>query len=197
MKHRILGIDEAGRGCLAGKLAISGVIFPNDVPLEIYSQLTDSKKISAKKRNYLYNKIKKFSNYHIVMFSSKEIDKYGISMVLRKGIIEILNNLKLDNTKIIYDGKFNPISDICIKEDINFNTMIKADLHIKEVAAASILSKVSRDMDILKLAKKYPEYDWISNKGYGTKKHINNIKKFGLSENHRKSFKIKSNETLF
>jgi len=181
----LCGIDEAGRGPIAGDLVMAGCILCEDI-----EGLNDSKKLTEKKRELLYEKIVTSSaSYHIVKFSSQDIDNNGISYCLREGLLEILHNLQAD--EYLFDGNTN----FGVK---NLQTMIKADGKIAEVSAASILAKVTHDRDILKLAKKYPEYQLEKHKGYGTKLHIEMIKKYGYSPIHRRSYKIKALQaTLF
>lgn len=174
----ICGIDEAGRGCLAGSLAVAGVVLKKDI-----NGVNDSKKLSAKKREELFEIIKENSTYHIILTTSEVIDKIGLSIALKNSILEIMNLIKAD--KYIIDGNTN----FGIK---NLKAIIKADSKILEVSASSILAKVSRDREILELAKDYPEYQFQKHKGYGTKLHIEKIKEFGYSKLHRKSFKLKS-----
>ena len=174
----LCGIDEAGRGPLAGDLVMAGCVL--DVNIE---GLNDSKKLTAKKREALYELIINNSKYHIVKFSAKEIDNDGISACLRKGLEQIMQNMKAD--EYIFDGNQNYGVN-------NLVTMIKADGKIPEVSAASILAKVTHDRDILLQAKKYPQYQFEKHKGYGTKLHVAMIKKHGYCEIHRKSYKIKA-----
>lgn len=173
----LCGIDEAGRGCLAGSLAVAGVILANDI-----KGLTDSKKVSPKKRELLYEEITKNARYKIILTDSKTIDQIGLSQVIKESIIKIVK--ELNPTRTIMDG--NTTFGIS-----NIEPMIKADDKILEVSAASILAKVSRDRFILKLSKNYPQYQFEKHKGYGTKLHIAMIKEHGRCELHRYSFKIK------
>jgi len=180
----LCGIDEAGRGPLAGDLVMAGCVL--NQPIE---GLTDSKKLTAKRREILFEEIIKSATYHIVKFSPQQIDEDGISQCLQDGLKEILSNI--DATEYLFDGN----TTFGIK---NLNSMIKADLKVPEVSAASILAKVTHDRDILKDAKKYPEYQFEKHKGYGTKLHIEMIRKYGKCDLHRKSYKIKALEkTLF
>jgi len=181
----LCGIDEAGRGPIAGDLVMAGCILRENI-----EGLNDSKKLSEKRREALYEKIVASSAlYHIVKFSAQDIDDKGISQCLREGLCEILENLSAD--EYLFDGN----SNFGVK---NLQTMIKADGKVAEVSAASILAKVTHDRDILKLAKEYPEYQLEKHKGYGTKLHIEMIKKYGYSPIHRKSYKIKALQaTLF
>ena len=181
---KLCGIDEAGRGPIAGDLVMAGCILHKEI-----EGLNDSKKLSEKKRESLYEKIVNNSSYHIVRFSATQIDDNGISQCLRDGLLEITNSLESEN--YLFDGN----SNFGIK---NINTMIKADGKIAEVSAASIIAKVTHDRDILKEAKKYPQYQFEKHKGYGTKLHIEMIKKYGYCDIHRRSYKLKAlKPTLF
>jgi ribonuclease HII len=174
---RLCGIDEAGRGPLAGDLVMAGVILIN--PIE---GLMDSKKISEKKREALYPIIIQNSQYHIISFSPQEIDKLGLSACLGKGLESIQHHLEADI--YLFDG--NQTFGV-----LGVTTMVKADTKIAEVSASSILAKVTHDRAIIEASKRYPNYGFEKHKGYGTKAHIEAIKAFGLSPVHRKSFKIK------
>jgi ribonuclease HII len=176
----LCGIDEAGRGPFAGPLVVAGVILTNSI-----EELNDSKKLTEKKREKLYDLIKNDSRYHIVFKSNNEIDQFGISKCLGDSIKEIMKELSVK--QYLMDG--NTAFGIS-----NLNYLIKADGLIDEVSAASILAKVSRDRYMCEAALKYPEYHFEKHKGYGTKVHIEAIKKHGLSPLHRKSFKIKQLE---
>jgi ribonuclease HII len=174
----MVGIDEAGRGCAAGPLVVVGLKLKNNI-----EGLNDSKKINKKKRQELFNLIKENSEYKIVSISSKEIDEKGISCCMKKALTEIKDFFK--NEEIIFDG--NTAYGV---EGIK--TLIKADSLVKEVSAASILAKETKDNELDELGKNYPEYDFKSHSAYLTKKHIEEIKKYGLSEIHRKSYNIKA-----
>ncbi len=180
----LCGIDEAGRGPIAGDLVIAGCILDTSI-----EGLNDSKKLSEKKRELLYEIITQNAHYHIVKFSPKQVDKDGISVCLKNGLLEIMQTLPSD--EYLFDGN----SNFGVQ---NLATMIKADGKVAEVSAASILAKVTHDRDILQEAKKYPEYGFEKHKGYGTAFHIEMIKKYGYSPIHRRSYKIKALEpTLF
>ena len=181
---QLCGIDEAGRGPIAGDLVIVGCILHNNV-----HGLNDSKKLTAKKREELYKVIVVNSNYHVEKFSAKDIDDNGISACLKKGLENIISAMPTEN--FLFDGN----TTFGIK---NLPTMIKADGKVAEVSAASIIAKVVHDHDILKEAKKYPEYQFEKHKGYGTKLHVEMIKKYGYCNIHRRSYKLKALEkTLF
>jgi ribonuclease HII len=180
----LCGIDEAGRGPLAGDLVIAGCVLRESV-----EGLNDSKKLSEKKREFLYEKIVQNSEYHIVKFSPQKIDEVGISICLREGLLEIMKELHA--TSYLFDG--NTTFGVS-----NLETMVQADGKVAEVSAASILAKVTHDRDILREALKYPEYYFEKHKGYGTKLHVEMIKKYGYCPIHRRSYKLKALEaTLF
>lgn len=174
----LCGIDEAGRGPLAGPLTIAGVILRH--PIE---GLNDSKKLTEKKREELFEIIIQNSDYHIAHFSAEQIDDLGLSACLAAGLREIMSTL--GEADYLYDGnsKFG-VSDL--------RTMVKADATIPEVSAASILAKVTRDREMVKLAPLYPKYGFEGHKGYGSASHIEAIRLYGHCEIHRKSFKLKS-----
>ena len=174
----LCGIDEAGRGPLAGPLYIAGVILD-----EAIEGLGDSKKLSEKKREALFDEIRSKSRFHISRFSAEQIDTLGISKCLSAGLREIME--ALGEADYLYDGnsKFG-VSGI--------RTMIKADATIPEVSAASILAKVSRDREMVELAPLYPQYGFDGHKGYGSASHIEAIRRYGYCEIHRKSFKLKA-----
>lgn len=180
----LCGIDEAGRGPIAGDLVIAGCILTGEV-----RGLNDSKKLSEKKRESLFEKIILNSKYHVVKFSPKKIDDDGISKCLASGLKEIMQTLKCEN--YLFDGN----TTFGVE---NLTTMVKADGKVAEVSAASIIAKVTHDRDILKEAIKYPQYQFEKHKGYGTKLHIEMIKKYGYCDIHRRSYKLKALEaTLF
>ena len=180
----LCGIDEAGRGPIAGDLVMAGCILDSEV-----EGLNDSKKLTERKREKLFEEIIKNSNYHIAKFSPKQIDEDGISKCLAQGLRDIMKNLECD--EYLFDGN----TTFGVK---GLKTMVKADGKVAEVSAASILAKVTHDRDIKKEALKYPAYEFEKHKGYGTAKHIEMIKKHGYCEIHRRSYKLKALEpTLF
>ena len=176
----LCGIDEAGRGPIAGPLVVAGVIL-----LEKIDGLNDSKILSEKKRNKLFDEIKNKSKYHIVFTNAKTIDEKGLSFCLRNSIIEIMDNLKEFSDDFLMDGNTTfKIADL--------KCLIKADATVQEVSAASILAKVSRDRFMDEISPLYAKYNFHKHKGYGTKAHIEAIKEFGRSDIHRFSFKLKA-----
>lgn len=176
-KRPLCGIDEAGRGPLAGSLVIAGVILKNPV-----EGLMDSKKLTEKKREALYPLVLENAEYHIVVFSAQEVDNMGISQCLQKGLQRIQKHLP--DAEYLFDGNSTFGVD-------NITTMVKADSKVEEVSAASILAKVTHDREMIEMAKKYPEYGFEKHKGYGTKAHVEALVKYDRCEVHRKTFRIK------
>ncbi len=186
MPKPLCGIDEAGRGPLAGSLVIAGVIL--DSPIE---GLMDSKVLSAKRREALFEVLIQKVRHRIVRFSCTEVDDLGISECLRRGLREIQAFFG-DEVAYLYDGN----TTLGIP---NLTTMVKADAQVPEVSAASILAKVTRDREIITLSEQYPEYGFARHKGYGTRAHIQAIIAHGRCPIHRTSFRIKAvdDPTLF
>jgi ribonuclease HII len=163
---------------------MAGCVLHNEI-----EGLNDSKKLSAKKRELLYEEITRNASYHIVTFSPQEIDTQGISQCLQHGLREIMQTLQA--TRYLFDGN----TSFGIK---NLEHLIQADGKVMQVSAASILAKVTHDRDILKQAQNFPQYHFEKHKGYGTKLHIEMIKKYGYCPLHRRSYKVKALEpTLF
>ena len=181
------GIDEAGRGSLAGPVTAAAVILGKDLRNK---DLNDSKKLSPKKRLELKKYIEKNAlAYSVAFVNSSHIDKNNILNSTFKAMHMSLEGLDIEPDFILVDGNlFKPY------RDLKYKCIIKGDQKYQNIAAASILAKTYRDEYMTNLHLKFPEYDWIRNKGYGTKYHINMIKKFGRTKYHRKSFQIKSNQ---
>ncbi len=173
----LCGIDEAGRGPWAGPMTIAGVKLHKNI-----LKLNDSKKLSEKKRELLYDIIIKNSSYHIVSIDNHTIDKLGLSKCLKNAINEIINNINA--TSYLMDGN----TSFGIE---NLEHKIKADATVKEVSAASILAKVTRDRYMIEISKDYPNYDFHKHKGYGTKAHKEAILEYGFCPIHRRSYNIK------
>ena len=176
----LCGIDEAGRGPLAGPMVVAGVILEKEI-----LGLNDSKVLSEKKREKLFDEIKEKSKYHIVFKSAKEIDDFGISFCLKSSILEIMEQLQKFSNNFLMDGNTN----FGIQ---NLQKEIKADAKYARVSAASILAKVSRDRFMDEISPLYANYNFHKHKGYGTKAHIEAIREFGRSDIHRFSFKLKA-----
>lgn len=177
----IAGVDEAGRGPLAGPVSVAAVIMPLGQD-DIIEGVNDSKKLSEKKREMLYEKItQKAIAYSVVFIDEKTIDKVNILNATKMGMIKAIENLKTKPDVVLIDA---------VKLDINVQTesIIKGDALSYSIACASILAKVSRDRLMLELDKTYPQYNFKKHKGYGTKEHIKNLKEFGPCKIHRQTF---------
>jgi len=176
----IAGIDEAGRGPLAGPVVAAAVIFNRDTIIE---GIDDSKRVPEKKRLILYDEIiKKSVAYGFGIVHEDEIDEINILQATLKAMKIAAGKLKPKPDLILIDGNKSFASKIQTK------TIIKGDSKSFSIAAASILAKVKRDRIMLKAAKKYPGFLWHKNKGYGTREHIAAIKEKGITPLHRKSF---------
>lgn len=180
--YKLCGIDEAGRGPIAGPLVVAGVVLKSDI-----KDLNDSKKLTSKKRKELYEIIKKSSKYYIYLVDAKKIDDFGLSKAINESLKAIKDFFSKD-VEFLFDGNSSFGVD-------GINTLIKADQKVKEVSAASILAKVFRDNLMQEYAKIYPEYGFEKHKGYGTKAHIEAIERYGYCQIHRLSFKIKTKTT--
>lgn len=176
----IAGIDEAGRGPLAGPVCAAAVILPKDLVID---GINDSKKLTEKKRELLFDVITKSAIAYSIEFVSPEvIDEINIRQATSLAMHNALKNLETKADYVIIDGNDN------IPYEIPFEYVIKGDAKSQTIAAASILAKVSRDRLMTELDREYPEYCFAKHKGYGTKVHIEAIQKFGVSSVHRKSF---------
>lgn len=181
------GCDEAGRGCLAGPVYAAAVILPKGLKLP---GLDDSKKVSEKSRNRLRKIIEKDAiSWSVAHCSELEIDKINILnasiMAMQKAVLA----LRVKPEHLLIDGnRFKPL------EGYAHTTVVKGDSKYRNIAAASILAKTHRDEYMKVLDAGHPEYGFARNKGYGTRKHIEAIDKFGLLECHRKSFHLKKNQ---
>lgn len=177
----VAGMDEAGRGPLAGPVVCACVIMPLEED-KIIDGINDSKKLSAKKRETLYEKIISTAlSYCIVEVDEKTIDKINILQATKLGMQRALNGLSHRPQTVLIDA-------VKIDTDVNQVSIIKGDSLSYNIAAASILAKVYRDRLMCKLAKKYPEYNFEKHKGYGTKEHIELLQKYGKCPIHRDTF---------
>ena len=181
------GIDEAGRGSLAGPVTAAAVILPKGLNI---TGLNDSKKISKIKRDKLRIEIEdKALAFSVVNINSKLIDESNILKATIKAMHEAIKLLKVKPKHLLIDGNyFNKYKDIPHK------CIVKGDSKYQNIAAASILAKTYRDELMVNLALKFNEYGWSKNKGYGTKEHRNAIIKHGLTKYHRKSFRLLNNQ---
>jgi ribonuclease HII len=180
----IVGVDEVGRGCLAGPVMVGGYFMTMNSINEI-DGVYDSKKLSLKTRNKIFDQVDS-SEFIITLRSTEHIDKYGITNSIVETIYDIKNyvetNFPLLNYIFLIDGVFKH------KFNFNFETFVKGDSKVYSIAMASILAKVTRDRYMSEITNDYPDYGWETNKGYGTKYHMDAIKKYGSSKHHRMSF---------
>ena len=178
--NKIAGVDEVGRGCLAGPVFAAAVILNNNINVK---DIKDSKKIPFKKRILLSKYIKKNSIYAVGSASVKEINKINILNASLLSMERALKKLKCKPSIAYIDGLYFPK-----KTKVKCKAVVKGDEKIICIAAASIVAKVSRDLFMIKLAKKYPKYSWNKNFGYGTDDHLRVLKKYGVTKHHRKKF---------
>jgi ribonuclease HII len=179
----ILGIDEAGRGPWAGPLVVGAVVL-GGVEIE---GLTDSKKLTKKKREVLYDEIvEKSAAYASGWVSARELDEVGMSAALRLATRRAVEQIAVPYSEIIIDGAINFLAET--SKGAYVQTMPKADLLVPSVSAASIIAKVERDRYMTKLGEEYPEYDFSSHAGYGVAKHREAIDRLGVTPEHRLSF---------
>lgn len=176
----LAGVDEAGRGPLAGPVFAAAVILADDVIIE---GINDSKKLSEKKRELLYDEIcEKAISYCVASVDEKEIDDINILQATFKAMRNAVSGLSVTPDYVLIDGNKSP-STLLAEE-----TVVKGDSKSMSIAAASILAKVSRDRYITEIADKYPGYGFEKHKGYGTKAHYEAIEKLGICPIHRKTF---------
>lgn len=176
----IAGVDEAGRGPLAGPVACAAVIMPMD---DIIDGVDDSKKLSPKKREQLYDIIiAKAISYSVVMIEPKIIDEINILQAVRFGMTRAIKGLSIKPEIVLIDG----VNKLDIDEP--YHSIIRGDSLSYNIAAASIIAKVTRDRLMQEYDKDYPLYNFSAHKGYGTKEHIDALMKFGCCPIHRKSF---------
>lgn len=177
----ICGIDEAGRGPLAGPVVIAGVIMPQDSMIE---GVNDSKKVSEKKREKLYDIIlEEAISYSVAIVGQDVIDEINILNATKQGVTQIIDELDVKPDLILVDA----LEHINTR-GIPYEPIIKGDAKCYNIAAASIIAKVTRDRIMREWDEIYPQYGFINHKGYGTAKHIAAIKEYGLCPIHRKSF---------
>lgn len=176
----IAGMDEAGRGPLAGPVSCACVIMPLDAD-KIIAGVDDSKKLTEKKREELYDKIINTAiAYKIVFKDEKVIDEINILQATKQGMIEAYNGMSVKPDVLLVDAVKLPIE--------NSEGIIHGDAKSYSIACASILAKVTRDRYIVEMASKYPQYGFEKHKGYGTKAHIEALKKYGKCPIHRDTF---------
>lgn len=195
-----LGIDEAGRGPAFGDVVVAGVVFPvkdiNSRPFDAHELVRDSKQLTEKQRDLMYDWVIDHAlAYSIISIDVETIDRLNILNATILGFNKVIRNIsqRIDIKKILIDGnRFKIFPDINPDLQIPVETVIKGDSTFSSIAGASILAKVTRDRDIVALSKdpKYKGYDLENNKGYLTPKHKSAILELGLTDLHRKSFKL-------
>ncbi len=186
----IVGIDEAGRGPLAGPVAVGGVLVASVFNKKFFRGIKDSKQLSPEERELWFSLAQEAKrrgelDFRVSLVSEKIIDRHGIAYAIRLGIKRVLKGLGPggEDSQIFLDG--------ALKAPIEFRhqlTVIRGDEKIPVISLASICAKVVRDRKMVKFAKKYPQYDFDLHKGYGTRMHRDAIRKYGSTELHRKSF---------
>ena len=177
----LCGIDEAGRGPLAGPVVVAGVIMPEDSMIE---GVNDSKKVSEKKRELLYDKIiEEALAYYVAIIGQDVIDEINILNATKSGVTKVIEELDVKPDLILIDA----LEHIDTK-GIPYESIIKGDAKCYSISAASIIAKVTRDRIMREWDNVYPQYGFIQHKGYGTAKHIAAIKEYGLCPIHRRSF---------
>ena len=174
------GVDEVGRGCLAGPVVSAAVILKKGIDFKL---LKDSKKISFKKREEISEHIKCNSFFTIGVASVEEIFNLNILQASLLSMKRAINSLKVKPSLTLIDGNFAPSG---LR---NCKTIINGDEKVKVISAASIIAKVYRDKLMIRLSEKFSNYAWEKNFGYGTKAHLEGLKKFGVTLHHRKDFK--------
>ena len=175
----ICGVDEVGRGPLVGPVVAACVILPEEFHLE---GLTDSKKLSEAKRDYFFEEIKKQAiSYGIGIVSEKRIDEINIYQATKEAMLEAINNCNPKPDYVLTDA-------MKLDMEIPFTPIIKGDLKSITISAASVIAKVTRDKMLYELDEKYPMYDFKNNVGYPTKKHLDAINKYGIIDEHRRSY---------
>lgn len=183
-KH-IMGLDEVGRGCLAGPVVAAGVVLPEDINI---SGITDSKKIPKARREELASEIKeKCITYVIDVCTPVEIDELNIYWASYAAMDKCIHQSKIKPDYLLVDGNRFPSSHL-----IPNTCIVKGDLKSVSIGAASILAKVHRDTIMHDLHKEFPWYGWDTNVGYATKKHYAGLEEKGMTNHHRKSFKLKT-----
>lgn len=181
----IVGVDEVGRGCLFGQVVACAVVLPFDDFYKLdHIGVTDSKKLTAKKREVLVPKIQEIvTGWYIAEIDNLIIDEINIFQASLQAMTKAINGLSVHPALCLVDGNAS-LPELKYPQQ----ALIKGDLRSPVIAAASILAKVWRDQKMIQYHQQYPEYDFKNNKGYGTKKHLEAIKKYGLTPLHRLSF---------
>jgi len=178
---RVAGVDEVGRGPLAGPVTAAAVVLD---PARIPAGLNDSKKLSHKRREGLYAQIMEVADVSIAHATVAEIDEHNILRASHIAMVRALDGLKTPADYCLIDGNMIPRG-----LSLPAQTIIKGDARSVSISAASIMAKICRDYVMLSLAQQHPGYGWETNMGYGSKSHISALQKLGVTPHHRRSFK--------
>lgn len=177
--NTLCGVDEAGRGPLAGPVCVCACIMPYD---DVIIGIDDSKKLNEKKRETLYEQIVAVADYCVVMVDRRVIDSINILQATKQGMVKAISGLNVKPDLAVIDA-VNKLAT-----DVKYDSVVKADAKSYCVAAASIIAKVTRDRYMRELDKRYPQYGFAGNKGYGTAEHISALKAHGYCPEHRRTF---------
>ncbi len=183
ISEKILGIDEAGRGPLVGPVVAACVYIPKEkTSLSFWGDVTDSKKLSAKKREALFSLITEHGVYGVAEASIEEIDTLNIHHATLLAMKRAYEHCAVEAEKVLVDGKF------CPQLPCSAEAVVKGDSKHVQIAAASIIAKVSRDRLLHKMHDEYRVYNWVKNSGYGTAEHLAALRSHGITPYHRLSF---------
>lgn len=177
--ERLAGVDEAGRGPLVGPVAVCACSMPLDIPI---AGIDDSKKLSEKKREMLYERIIEVADYCVVMIDENTVDELNILGATKLGMKKAVEGLKTVPSLVVIDA----VKGVDIS--VPYRSVVKADAKSYCTAAASVIAKVTRDRFMREVDIQYPQYGFARNKGYGTKEHIEALKKYGPCPYHRSTF---------
>ncbi len=184
---KIIGVDEAGRGCLAGPVVAAVAFFDSNFDIfSIVPNLDDSKRMSPKSRENAFENIKRCISveWAVGSASQKEIDKINILQATKLAMIRAIEKINYKESLLVIDGNF------LVGEYLNQNSVIHGDRIVPQCSLASVIAKVTRDRIMIRYGNKYPQYGFSKNKGYGTKFHREAIKKYGTCNLHRKTFRL-------
>ncbi len=176
----VVGVDEAGRGCIAGPVTAGAVMFKGD---SFPAELDDSKKLTSQKRTQIFEEIRERALFSFAHVSVEEIERINILQASLKAMVLAVELLPIPPDLVLVDGNWVPPGLNCKSVAV-----VRGDQKSLSIAAASVVAKVNRDNLMCQLAKEEPAYGWDTNKGYGTKKHLQALEEFGPSRHHRKSF---------
>lgn len=181
----VIGVDEVGRGPLAGPvIASAAYIDQATIPKELIVEIKDSKKLSLKKREFLYGALQPYIKWSIGIAEVEEIDQINVLQASLLAMTRAIKQFTFPLSAVLVDGTHKPNLP-----ELNIETFIKGEEKSLSIATASIMAKVTRDRLMVRLAEQYPHYGWEKNAGYGTKEHKEGLQKHGVTRYHRKSYK--------